>query len=569
MKKVPLTNIWLINISMLIFTFILVGKLGYLQIVKGAEYREKVENQYSISSGVTLERGTIFFTEKSGRKISAATMTTDYTLALDPSQIGDPVKLADKIVPRGGFDRGDFIAKASLKNSRYTEIAKHVPEDVVMGIQALREKGVIIKKDKKRLYPGGRTAAQVLGFVGFQGDELRGQYGLERYYNDLLVRTGSDSSSSFFADLFLKAGQAIVLNRTREGDLVTSIEPSVEEFLERTLTDDVLKKYNAAGAMGIIMNPKNGEIYAMTGVPSFDPNNFSKEKNPATFSNPLVEGTYEMGSIIKTLTLSAGIDAGVITAKTTYDDTGSIILNTKRISNFDGKARGVVSMQEVLNQSLNMGSTFVAGRLGHDRFRAYFNAFGLSEETGIDLPNEAVGKTGNLSSPRDLDYATASFGQGIALTPIATIRAIAAVANGGVLVMPHVVKQTEYGFGVTTDFVPGSERRVIKKETSAEVSRMLTVAMDTALLEGTLKMEHYNIAIKTGTAQQVGKDGKYSTDDYLHTFVGYFPSYDPKFIVLLMVKNPRSERYASHTLSGPFMQIVKFLINYYEIPPDR
>lgn len=569
MKKGLLANIWIINISVLIFTFILIGKLGYLQIVKGAEYRQKVESQYSVSLDTTFNRGSIFFTEKTGRKISAATMTNDFTLALDPSQVRDPVGLADKLAPLVAVARGDIITKASLKNSRYTEIAKHAPAEAVTKIQAIHEKGIIIKKDKKRLYPGGATAAQLLGFVGFQGDTLRGQYGLERYYNDLLVRTGSDSSSSFFADLFLKAGQAIVFNRTREGDLVTSIEPTVEAFLERTLTDEVLKKYNTAGAMGVIMNPKNGEIYAMSGVPSFDPNNFSKEKDPATFSNPLVEGTYEMGSIIKILTLSAGIDAGVITAKTTYDDTGSIALNTKRISNFDGKARGIVSMQEILNQSLNTGSAFVAGRLGHDRFRNYFKAFGLGEETGVDLPNEAVGKIDNLLSPRDLEYATASFGQGIALTPIATIRAIAAVANGGVLVSPHIVKQTEYGFGVTTDFVPGNERRVIKKETSAEMSRMLTVAMDTALLEGTLKMEHYSIAIKTGTAQQVGKDGKYSDADYLHTFVGYFPAYDPQFIILLMAKNPRGEQYASHTLPAPFMQIVKFLINYYEIPPDR
>jgi cell division protein FtsI/penicillin-binding protein 2 len=244
-------------------------------------------------------------------------------------------------------------------------------------------------------------------------------------------------------------------------------------------------------------------------------------------------------------------------------------LNGRTISNFDGKARGVMPMQEVLNQSLNMGSVFVADRLGHERFRSYFKAFGLGEETGVDLPNEGVGKLDNISSSRDIEYATASFGQGISTTPIAAVRALAALANGGVLVTPHVVKRTEYGFGSSRIFVPGSERRVIKQETSAEITRMLTEVVDTALLDGTLKMEHYGIAAKTGTAQQVGADGKYSESEFLHTLFGYFPSRDPRFIVFLAAKNPRGEQYASHTLSKPFMQIAKFLINYYEVPPDR
>ena len=316
------------------------------------------------------------------------------------------------------------------------------------------------------------------------------------------------------------------------------------------------------------MDPKTGESYAMATMPSFDPNSFSKEKDPSVFANLLVEGVYEMGSIVKPLTMAAGIDAGVVTAATTYTDKGFMVLNKSRIANFDSKARGVVSMQEVINQSLNMGTVFVMQRLGKDRFRDYFKAFGLGEETGIDLPNEGVGKIQNLESPRDIEYATASFGQGVSMTPIGTIRALASLANGGVLVSPHVIKRTEYGIGPSREFVPGSERRVIKKETSQEITRMLTVAVDVALLDGTLKMEHYRIAAKTGTAQ-LAEAGGYSETDSLHTFFGYFPAYDPKFIIFLMVKSPRGERYSSHTLSLPFMQIVKFLINYYEVPPDR
>src|SRR3989344_3061794 len=571
MKNGTLRNIWFINTGILLLTVVLVAKLGYIQIVQGETYRVKAERQYTLPEGGFFDRGSIFFEEKTGRTISAATVVPDYTLAIDPSLIkaGGVEALADKLAPFiDSFDRADFIAKAVQTGSRYKEIKKHLSEKEADQIKALGEQAFVLKKDKKRFYPLGRTASQVIGFIGSNGGPVEGQYGLERYYNGTLFRKDADGSLGFFANLFLKAGEAIILDRAREGELVMTIEPTVQGMLERALEEDVLKKYHAGQAMGIIMDPTTGAIVAMASTPSFDPNNFSKERNQNVFVNPLVEGVYEMGSIIKAFTIAAGLDARVITAQTTYDDKGFRIFNTKKISNFDDKARGVVNMQVVLNQSLNTGSAFAMERLGKERFRSYFESFGLGEETGIDLPNEGLGNLENLDSDRDIEFATASFGQGISLTPIATIRAFAALGNGGVLVSPHVVKRVEYGFGSVREFVPGGERRVISKETSQEISRMLTKAVDTALLDGSLKQEHYSIAAKTGTAQQV-VNGKYSETDYLHTFAGYFPSYEPRFVVFLAVRNPQKEQYASHTLAKPFTQIAKFLINYYEIPPDR
>lgn len=568
MKSEKLSNGWVINSGVLIISLIIIGKLWYVQIVKGEAYRDKAEKQYTVPSGGTFDRGTIFFREKGGLKISAATIVPDYTLAIDPSMVVNASLLADKLATVISFDRADFLNSASNKSSRYKEIVKHLSETQISAITTIKDKGIVIKKDNKRFYPGGQTGAQVVGFVGSDGATLTGRYGLERYYNDTLKREGVDTSSGFFADLFLKAGQTIVSDRKREGDLVTTIEPTVQGMLERVLTDDVLKKYSALQASGIIMNPKTGEIYAMASAPTFDPNNFSKERDQSVFVNPLVEGVYEMGSIIKPLTIAAGIDAGVITAQTTYDDKGFRVYNNNTISNFDKKGRGVISMQTVLGQSLNTGTMFVFDRLGRERFRNYFKAFGLGEETGIDLPNEGVGRISNLESPRDIEYATASFGQGISMTPIEAIRAISVFANGGTLITPHVVSQVDYGMGVTHKFVSGSERRVIKKETAQEITRMLTIDTDTALFGGSLKMEHYSIAVKTGTAQIV-ENGKYSDKDFLHTFVGYFPSYDPKFVMFLSVKDPQGAQYGSQTLSLPFMQIAKFLLNYYEVPPDR
>ncbi len=567
MKEGRLSNIWFLNVGVLGIALLLVAKLGYLEIMKGELYRDKADAQYLVPA-ISFDRGQIFFKEKDGRNIIAATVVPDYTLAIDPSKIGNVAALADKLSPIVTFDRADFLVRAAHTGSQYEEVAKHLSEKEIEAIQSLKAPGIILKKNKKRFYPGEKTAAQVLGFVGSNGDTVSGRYGLERYYDEVLTRDANNSSTSFFADLFLRPGAALLSKSARQGDLVTTIEPTVQGFLERVIDQDILKKYDAVSASGIIMDPTTGAIYAMGTAPTFDPNNFSKEKNVSVFSNPLVDGVYEMGSIVKPLTMAAGLDAGIVTPETTYDDKGFLVINKKKISNYDGKGRGVVPMQIILNDSLNTGAVFVQNRLGKDRFREYFKSFGLGEETGIDLPNESVGNIKNLESPRDIEYATASFGQGISMTPIATIRALAALGNGGVLVTPHIVSKTEYSFAPARDFIPTTERRVLKKETSVAISKMLTTVVDKALMGGTLKMEHYSIAAKTGTAQLV-EDGGYSAVDYLHTFFGYFPSNNPRFIIFLAVKSPKGEKYASHTLSLPFMQITKFLINYYNIPPDR
>ena len=277
-----------------------------------------------------------------------------------------------------------------------------------------------------------------------------------------------------------------------------------------------------------------------------------------------------MGSIIKPLTLSAGIDAGVITAKSTYYDEGFVIVNNQKIKNFDDKVRGIVSMQDVLSQSLNVGAAHVESLLGNDLFTKYMYAFGVNKKTGIDLPSEGRNLSSGLESHRDIEHVTASFGQGLALTPIATIRALSAVANGGLLIKPHIVKSINYKIGISknTPIEPGT--RVIQATTSEEVSRMLVYSVDNVLLSGTLKMPNYSVAAKTGTAQ-IAKEGGggYADNQFLHSFVGYFPAYNPKFIILLYTINPKGARFGSETLTLPFMDTVKFLINYYDVPPDR
>ena len=194
--------------------------------------------------------------------------------------------------------------------------------------------------------------------------------------------------------------------------------------------------------------------------------------------------------------------------------------------------------------------------------------YGLGEVSGIDLPNDTLGLTANLNSPREIEHATASYGQGVAVTPMTITRALSVLANGGRLITPHIVKEVNYIYGLPNK-TEIQEKRVLKEGTAEDISRMLTTVVDDALLGGTVNLERYSIAAKTGTAQVASEDGGYYDDKYLHTFFGYFPSYDAKFLIFLYVKFPQGERYASHTLTYPFMDMTNFLINYYDIPPDR
>ena len=555
-------------LAILLFAATLIGRLYFLQIVDGATYRAEAEAQYRGSRRADLNRGAIYFETKDGTLVSAATMKSGYDLAIHPNLITNATTTFEKINAILPIAQDDFFTKAG-KPSNWEEIKKYLIPEIGEKLLALKIPGVETVSTNWRFYPADKLAANVLGLIGYQGDIIAGRYGLESYYEDVLKRDESNLYQNIFAEIFSGLEKTIIRKSSLEGNIVTTIEPTVENFLEKKLAD-LNEKWQPAETGGIIINPKTGEIYAMANLPTFNPNNFSSEGNVKIFSNPLVENAYEMGSIIKPLTVAAGLDASVITATTTYNDAGFVELNGRKISNFDKKARGVVNMQEVLNQSLNTGAVFIMRTLGRDTFSQYMFNFGIGEETGIDLPNESPGLANNLKSSRDVEPATASFGQGVSMTPIMTARALSVLANGGLLITPHLVKKIEYTAGFSKNIASDNDKRVLKKEASEEITRMLVEVVDKALLNGEVKQEHFSIAAKTGTAQIANPaGGGYFEDKFLHSFFGYFPAYEPKFLVFLYLYEPVSVNYASQTLTRPFIDIAKFLLNYYNIPPDR
>ena len=375
---------------------------------------------------------------------------------------------------------------------------------------------------------------------------------------------------NIFAEIFSGVKEVIFEGQERSGDIVTTIEPTVQNFLEKELVT-VKDKYLPESASGIIMSPQTGEIYAMAHIPTFNLNDFESVEDVDMFSNPLVENSYEFGSVVKPLVIAAGIDLGVISESTPFYDKGSVQIEDKLIQNFDKRGRGETSMQTVLSESLNTGMVYAMQKIGRSNFKEYMLGYRLGEKTNIDLPNEAKGLVSNLDEPRELEYANISFGQGISFSPVTLVRAWSALGNGGYLVRPHVVKQIDYHDIGSKEFTYPKEDqpKILKDETSWAISKMLTYSVDNVYGDGKYKMPDYSISAKTGTAQIPDPNGGYYEDRNLHTFVGYFPSYDPQFLIFLSIRSPRGVRYAAETLSEPFFDITKFLINYYEVPPDR
>ncbi|MCB9810133.1 penicillin-binding protein 2 [Candidatus Nomurabacteria bacterium] len=568
-----LFRVRLLSAVIVVGALFLLGRLYQIQIINAEHYQEKAESQYVHTKTDLYSRGSILFTTRDGQTLSAAAIQSGYILAVNPTHLTtSPEEFCDIFEKYLDDSVEKCQERVALPNRTYIELATRITNEQSEEIQQLDIDGALLYKNQWRYYPGESLAARSIGFIGYtdgDGSELRGKYGLERQYDNVLFEKRQVMSVNFFAELFSNLGEIVYKKEDNStGDIVTTLEPSVSRMLDSVL-QEANDKYESNLTGAIIMRPHTGEIVAMNAVPGFDLND-RKDATIDQFQNPLVENVYEFGSTIKALTVAAGLDSGAITPYSTYYDSGSIVLDKFTIRNYDGKGRGTVPMQEILNQSLNTGVSWIVTQMGKEKFREYFLNYKLGSESGIDLPNESYGLIENLNSPRDVEYATVSFGQGIAMTPIAATRALATLANGGRLVTPHLVTSIEYDSGESKEIRYPEGNQVLSEETSEEISRMLTTVVDDALRGGTVAMPHHTIAAKTGTAQIPDPvNGGYYEDKFLHSFFGYFPAFEPEFIVFMYTVEPKGVGYASETLTEPFMDIAQFLINYYSIPPDR
>ena len=557
----------LLSAIFLVAAMLLTAKLFFVQIVRGEDYRTEADREYQKPTNKVFDRGTIYFTNRDDQRVSGATIQSGYSLIINPVQLKNPEAVYNALTAIVPLDYANFLKRAGKLNDPYEELAEHLTAEQAETIRNFRFAGVQLIEENWRFYPGGALAAHLLGRMGSQGGEndYAGQYGLEKQYDQILRRAAPLGFSNFLGHFFLGLTDASTAD-AQFGDIVTTIEPTVENFLEQEL-DAIDTAWQPKLIGGIVMEPKTGAILALAVRPGFDPG--GKQFDIKNLINPLVQGIYEMGSIIKPLTMSAGLDAKIVTPTSTYNDRGLVPFGKEEIGNWDRRGRGIVSMQEVLNQSLNTGAIYVMQQLGLERFEKYFQTFGLlTEKTGIDLPGEISGKN-NLKSGRAVEYATASFGQGLSMTPLTALTALSALANDGQLVQPFVTKEIDYKNQPPVETKSVIKRRVITTETANTITAMLVKVGDKTLAHIQESLPRYQVAAKTGTAQISKPGGGYYSDRFLHSFFGYFPASQPRFSIFLFAVEPQGAEYASATLTKPFFNLTKFLLNYYQIAPDR
>ena len=408
-----------------------------------------------------------------------------------------------------------------------------------------------------RFYPEGVLASTLVGFLGFQDKNRAGQYGLEEYYEPWLSG---------------RVGLKNILNRVGLGNgsvqgssLILTLDKNIQFFAEKKL-EDLVNKWGASGGNVIVQDPQSGAILAMASLPNFDPNSYS-DFPYSNFVNSGIQETFEPGSSFKTITMAAALDSGSVEPKTSYFDSGEVQMAGYTIRNYDLKSHGYQTMTQVLEKSINTGAIFAMGKTGQEKFLEYLERFQFGRKTDIDLAGEVSGDIKNLYTKRPINFVTASFGQGVAVTPLQLINAYSAVANGGRLMRPYVVEKIVKPDGQIVEVRPEVVAEPITPETSKTLTAMLVSVIDNGSIKKAA-LPGYKIAGKTGTAQEPNPEGGYS-EFLIHNLVGFGPVDNPSFTVLVRLDHPQGVETAAVSLADAFGDIVRFLVNYYGIAPTQ
>ncbi|MBI3459278.1 penicillin-binding protein 2 [Candidatus Azambacteria bacterium] len=561
------TRLKIIYFVFFFVTLVIIGRFFNLQILKNSFFENQSLKQSEKNDIVTVRRGEIFMTDKSGQLFPLAQNKDWFLVYAIPKEISDPQKTAQEISKILDLDEQLIFKKLSNGKDLYELIKRKISDQEVEKFKQVKIKGIYLDKESGRFYPNNELASQVVGFLSLKDNTLKGQYGLEEYYNKELSGESGQviSLRDVFGTWISVVDKKISKPSALSSDLILTIDPNIQIKIEEELKK-LIEAKKASGGTVIVMNPKTGDILGMASSPSFDPNIYQQSKNIKVFLNPATQSVYEPGSIFKAITFAAGLNEKVITPETTYYDSGILKIGIRTIRNYDGRSYGESTMTKVLENSINTGAVFVGNKVGQEKFLEYVKIFGFDRKSGVDL-FETTGNISNLKTGREINYATASFGQGISVTPISLITAVSAIANNGLLVKPHLLRKLVKSNGETTNYNNNSTTQVISQESALTLTSLLINVVENGSSKAA-KMKGYSVAGKTGTAQIPNYVKGGYTDESIHTFVGYTPAIDPKFIILLKLEKP-NERAASTTVVPTFRNIAEYALNYFEIPPDR
>lgn len=434
--------------------------------------------------------------------------------------------------------------------------------------------GFYYEWESLRYYPEKSLLSHVTGFSNY--DNV-GNYGLEGFFNEEL--TGVDGF--LLGDKGAYKGKRIVIDKedfkapVNGSSIVLTIDYAVQTYVCSKLREFSEKYLFDSGSVSI-MNPSTGEIVALCVWPEFDANNYQDVPSSDFFDNQVVSYQYEPGSVFKAITMAAAIDQGKINPSTIYEDKGQLMISgwPKPITNSDFKshgAHGMVSINYALEKSLNTGAIFAAEQIGKDTFADYLKKFGFGEKLGVELVGESPGNIKNIAGQnvKDIDFSTASFGQGIAVTPLQMLSSYATIANKGIMMKPYIVKEVlDEDFEAVKRVEPREVRRVISEEAALATSAMLVNVIENGHAFGA-QVEGYYVGGKTGTAQIPSVKGGYIEGQYIHNFIGYAPINNPKFVMLVKFDNPKTVGFAANSTAPVFGEISDFLLKYYQIPQER
>lgn len=545
-------------VSLLIGGGLIVRLYGW-QVLQHQQMVRRASHEHVSQELIPARRGTIY--DAHGE---ALVTNVDYHLVFAvPSQLDRPEIAAEKLAPILGMPSGAIMQRFAA-SKYWVSLAHMQPPAVANQIRALKLAGIGLQPESKRVYPAGSLASQLLGFTSYDG---QGQYGIERYYNKQLSGTpGRLTAEHDVAGNLINLNDSSMNPPQNGADLSLTIDRTIQFIAEQQL-DAAVAKHQATGGTVIVMDPHTGAILAMASTPTYDPNHFETTKSKL-FVNPAISVPYEPGSTFKVVTLSTGLDLHRITPNTTMVDTGSAILGGQRIWDWDRKAHGTVTMTQVLEHSLNLGAAFVARRTGPADFYRYVHNFGFGARTGIDLQGEVVGTVRQPDGGNwyPIDLSTNAFGQGLTVTPIQLITAVAAVANGGAMVRPYVVAQiVRNGHAQVT--VPTIVGHPISPETAQQMTTMMEAVV--AKGEGTeAAIPGYIVAGKTGTAS-IAEHGVYLQNATIASFIGFVPAQQPAFIMLVKIDRPKDDPWGADVAAPVFASISKELLMYLHVAPTE
>jgi stage V sporulation protein D (sporulation-specific penicillin-binding protein) len=542
--------------------FLVVARLFYWQVVKASEFSLLGQQQYGTTTKLTPQRGEI---ETSDRFPIAANKIS-YLVFANPKEITNKDAISTMLALTLRLDIASVSASLAL-DKFWVPIKSGVDTKTKQNLEKMNLPGIGFDNQYQRFYPEASMAAQLLGFVGKDSSGAdKGYFGLEGFYDRLLrgkEGLAIEVHDAFGRPILAKMNQSAGV--TDGANLILSIDRSIQFLAEKKLKDGI-EKYGAISGMVGIMDPKTGEILAMAAYPNFDPRNY-QDYSEDLYKNPFISDLYEPGSTFKPLVMSSALDAKLVKPDTKCNIcAGPVSVSGYELKTWDDKYFKDTTMVDVIQHSDNTGMIFVAQKLGLDGMINYLGKFGIGNDTGIDLQGEVSATLKPKSQWYAVDLATTGFGQGISVTPIELLDATAAIANGGIRMEPQVVAAVEDSDGNVTKITP----KVLDTPINADTAKVMTEIMVNAVNKGEAswaRLKGYRVAGKTGTAS-IPVSGHYDPNQTVASFVGFAPSDNPKFVMLVILNRPTVSIYGAETAAPIFFDITKSLLEYYGIPPE-